>query len=177
MVICGFTYIVGCVFRTYLEIDTTVGVFLFRLLSIGLPFYYYGMCIRKNNVEKNNLSLRWKNYLFIFMWIVEVFILMKKGTTVGYTLLFTTFPVVNILFLCSISLSQRKGLKIAPLLGKLSMIMYCVHPAVIWGIQGIARKMGVERIHSLLLFFLVSIISCMIGYLWSIIMLQKSTKF
>lgn len=168
VIICGFTYIVGCVFRTYLEIDTTVGVFLFRLLSIGLPFYYYGMYIRKNN-----LSLKWKNYLFIFLWVVEVFILMKKGTTVGYTLLFTTFPVVNLLFLWSINLSQRKGLKMAPLLGKISMIIYCVHPAVIWGIQGIARKMGVEKIHSLLLYFLVSTISCIIGCIWSA-MLQKS---
>lgn len=76
-------------------------------------------------------------------------------------------------FLWSINLSQRKGLKIAPLLGKISMIIYCVHPAVIWGIQGIARKMGVEKIHSLLLYFLVSTISCIIGCIWSA-MLQKS---
>ena len=57
VIICGFTYIVGCVFRTYLEIDTTAGVFLFRLLSIGLPFYYYGMRIKKNNEENNQFLL------------------------------------------------------------------------------------------------------------------------
>ena len=56
------------------------------------------MRIKKNNEEKNHLSLKWKNYLFIILWIVEVFIVMKKRTTVGYTLLFTTFPVVNIIF-------------------------------------------------------------------------------
>lgn len=173
VIICGFTYIVGCVFRTYLEIDTTAGVFLFRLLSIGLPFYYYGMRIKKNNEEKNHLSLKWKNYLFIILWIVEVFIVMKKGTTVGYTLLFTTFPVVNIIFVWSINLSQRKELKIAPLLGKLSMIIYCVHPAIIWGIQGVARKMGVEKLHSLLLFFWVSIISGLLGLFWRIVTSRK----
>ena len=175
--ICGFTYIAGCVFRTYLEMDTTVGVFLFRLLSIGLPFYYYGMHTRKNNEEKNHLSLEWKTYSFIFLWLVEVFILMKKGTTVGYTLLFTTFPVVNILFGWSINLSQRRRLKIAPLLGKISMIVYCIHPAVIWGIQVIARKIGVKRINSLLLFWGVSIISCLIGLLWNIIMSRKELYF
>lgn len=173
VIICVFTYILGCLFRTYLEVNTATGLFLFRLFSLGIPFFYYGMCVRKNQTEEKFAALKWGNCLFILLWIAEVLILMKKGNSVGYTLLFTTFPVVAIIFSYSICLNDRITLKAAPILGKISMIVYCIHPAILWLIQAIARKMGVERVHSLLLYILVSTISCLIGLVYSIAMHLK----
>lgn len=176
VIICVFTYLLGCLFRIYLEVNTTISLFLFRFLSMGVPFFYYGMCVRKNRMEKKFASLRWGNCLFILLWLAEVLILMKKGNTVGYTLLFTTFPMVAMIFSYAICLSDRITIKTAPILGRISMIIYCIHPAILLLIQTIARKMGIDRIHSLLLFCLVSIISCLIGLVYNIILQQKNNS-
>ena len=165
---CFITYLSGCLFRTYFKIDNLVFLFIFRFLSIGLPFFYYGVWIRKKHKEKKFSSLGRYNLFFFLLWIIEVLILMEKGNSVGYTLLFSSFPVIAIIFSYTIYLSDKIKINFAPTLGKMSMIIYCIHPAILWFLRAVCQKFNFEKLNSFVEFIFVTIISIFVSQIYCV---------
>ncbi len=130
---------------------------LYNAFFCILPYLLVGAYIKKGKVPERKQSVRFL-IISLFCLCVEAFFLRKFGQ-VRYSFILCTLPVAFFLFSIVLSCNNIKENNVITKLGKISIIIYCIHPMFV--------ELFRQRINSsILLFFVVSTLSTISGFLF-----------
>ena len=131
-----------------------------------LPLLLTGAWLAKRDIEKMNEKKLWIIALVFFALLsFEAYHLRTMGGG-HYSFIFFTFPLSIILFACLYLTGRYVNLQSGQL-AKVSMTIYCLHPAVIWILKDYVS-------HSLSLFLLVAFVTSLISLM--LVKLANSLK-
>lgn len=123
-----------------------------------LPLLLIGAWLAKRNL--NDVSAKKMELLcllFFVLLVVEVYNLRWMGG-IRYSFIFVTFPLAAALFAYLYQTGKNVNFQSKPF-AQVSMVIYCLHPAVLWLLK--------EHVHdSLFLFFSVSLLTIALSFTW-----------
>lgn len=127
-----------------------------------VPLLLIGVIIAIKPVRNEEKKYFYCFVIFLICWIGEASILRAFGGT-NFSYLIFTIPTSYSLFCFILNCNKYIKWKDSRVLGEMSMVMYCIHPALVWFITKIAD------INQLFLFIIVVILSVLFGYGYYII--------
>ena len=129
-----------------------------------LPLMMIGAWLSKFDLKKFGLKKSSVLFLAFFLLMIMEIMYIRSLDGERWSFIFTTLPMAATLF-CAIFAVGGK-MKTSYLFAKISMIVYCIHPAVLWLLE--------DHVSShLLLFILVAIISTFLSLIWLRIQIVK----
>ena len=133
-----------------------------------LPLLLAGAWLANRDIEKMNKKMLWIiAFLFFSLLSFETYHLQTMGGE-HYSFIFFTFPLSIILFACLYLTGRYVNLQSGQL-AKVSMTIYCLHPAVVWILKDYVS-------HSLLLFLIIAVVTSLISFIISFIPVKLANR-
>jgi len=141
-----------------IDIEATAFDALFTGVTRLLPLMMMGAWLSQIDLTKCGISkLAILFIIFFLLMVVEIAFIRNHGGE-RWSFIFTTLPMSVALFAVINSMGGVK-LTYAHVLARMSMIVYCLHPALIWLLKDYIN-------HSLILFLTIAVVSTLLSFIW-----------
>lgn len=131
-----------------------------------LPMMLCGAFLAWQNEKQGFLQSVLCLALSFVLLVIEACVLKYYvGNDKAVSYIFMILPTAYFLFVVLLEISGN--VPFAKMLGKMSLIIYCVHPMFCWYIGDVMNS-------SILCFVIVSVVSCIVSFVWVMCLKQKN---